>query len=142
MMELVRFKPEHAHQIQEQEATAYLRPMISEAHLAVLAAQEHSYTIMRGGLPIACGGIIQHWPGRYEAWAMLEASRPKDFLTIHNATRRFLQTQIHTRIEAVVECGFQAGHRWLRLLGFDLESPYMRRYGPDGRDYSMYVRVS
>lgn len=141
MIEIVKFEPGHYHRIQEQGATDHLRPHVTEQHLAALAALPHSYTALVDGQPIACGGLIPMWPGRAEAWAVLDATCGRQFLAVHNAARRFLDMVDIHRIEASVEVGFVAGHRWLRALGFHMEAPRMLRYGWDGRDYSLYARV-
>lgn len=141
MIELTHFRPQHGRAIHEQSATAYLRPMLAEQHYEALAQQAHSYTVLRDGKVIACMGVVGHWPGRGEAWAMLDAAMPHDFLAIHHLARRFLRVGVFRRVEAVVETGFEAGHRWARALGFELEAPRMAGYGPDGRDYSLYARV-
>jgi len=140
-MELIVFEPWHMDHINEQTATAYLRPMITAEHIRVLAMQKHSYTAVDNGRILACGGVIEHYPGRGEAWAVLDATKPKDFLKVHNAAKRFFDMGLFARTEAVVEIGFEAGHRWLVLLGFKLEAPCMKHYGPDGRDYSLYART-
>lgn len=141
MIEIVKFQPEHYLNINEQSATAHLRPNITPAHLAALAAMPHSYTALTAGQPIACGGVVELWPGRAEAWAVLGDTCRKDFVALHNAARRLLDFVEVRRIEAVVAVGFVAGHRWLQALGFRMEAPRMLRYGWDGLDYSLYARV-
>ena len=141
MIEVVKFQAEHYAQIHEQSGTVHLRPNITEAHLGALAALPHSYTVLAASRPIACGGVIEMWPGRAEAWAVLDATCRRDFMAVHNAARRFLDLLNIRRVEAVVEVGFAAGHRWLRALGFHMEAPRMLRYGWDGRDYSLYARI-
>lgn len=140
-MDLIPFQPEHLDRIHEQEATAHLRPLITPVMLRALAAMPHSYTATVEGRIVACGGIIEYWPGRAEAWAVLDATSRKDFLAIHNAARRVLNLDHFRRIEAVVDVGFEAGHRWLRALDFRMEAPRMLQYGVDGNDYSLYARV-
>lgn len=140
-MDLIPFKPEHFDQIQEQETTVHLRPLLTPAMLHALAGQPHSYTAVVGGRVVACGGLIEYWPGRAEAWAVLDATSRKEFLAVHNAARRVLDLGLFRRVEAVVETGFATGHRWLLALGFRMEAPRMLRYGADGRDYSLYARV-
>lgn len=141
MISLINFAPEHWHQIAEQGATSHLRHLVTDAHLAALAAQPHSYTAMCGDTPIACGGLVEHWPGRGELWGVLAGGWTKEFRAVHNATRRFLEVVRPRRTEWAVAVDFPAAHRWARLLGFQLEVPRLRAYGPDGRDYALYVRV-
>jgi len=141
MIEIVKFIPMHLDLIHEQEATACMRPHMAAEHTQALASLPHSYTVLSDGRPIACGGLVEYWNGRAEAWAVLDAVCKKDFIAVHNAARRFLDSVGIRRIEAVVHVGFDAGHRWLRTLGFVMEAPLLESYDPDGRDYSLYARV-
>jgi RimJ/RimL family protein N-acetyltransferase len=52
----------------------------------------------------------------------------------------FLDNAPYRRIEATVDVGFKQGHRWIKMLGFELEG-YMRAYRPDGADMLLYARV-
>ena len=36
---------------------------------------------------------------------------------------------------------FKQGHRWAKILGFELETPTLRAYGPAGEDHAGYVRI-
>ena len=54
------------------------------------------------------------------------------FLNVHNG-----------RIEAFIVDGHSAGHRFIKLLGFTLETPEkMRNVMPNGKDAYLYSRVS
>lgn len=141
MIDVIHFAPEHLYQIQEQRATDYMRPRVTFEHAQSLAGQPHSYTVLKDGKPIACGGVLEYWMGRGEAWAVLDAVSRKDFMAVHNAARRFIAAINMRRIEAVVQTDFTAGHRWLRALGFQMEAPLLKAYDPDGRDFSLYARV-
>jgi len=39
-----------------------------------------------------------------------------------------------------VDVGFKEGHRWIKMLGFELEG-YMKAYRPDGADMLLYARI-
>lgn len=140
MIEVVKFTPEHLDRLDEQEATAYLRPYLRPEHVQALAAGQ-SYTALAGERVVACAGVVEHWPGRGEAWAYLDRDCRRHFLAITNAVRRFLDVCPLRRVEAVVDVEFPAGHRWVRALGFALEAPRMAAYRPDGGDCALYARV-
>lgn len=142
MVDVVHFKPNHAKVIQNLASTSHLRPWASDFHLAALAAQQHSYTVLDGNIPLACGGLIQHWQGRYEAWALMDLVDKKKFILVHRKVKDFFDSHPLPRVEAVVEKGFDAGHRWVKMLGFNLEIDTMINYGIGGTPFSLYSRVN
>lgn len=99
------------------------------------------WTIVHDGDPIACGGFIQMWPGRHVAWMLLDdrSRRHMGYVT-RQALKKL--AGIHGRIELTVRADFYAGLRWAEMLGFKIEAPLMRRFGPDGADHVGYVRVN
>jgi hypothetical protein len=141
MIEVVRFQAKHMAQIEDQEINAYLRPFITGAHIRALEEAQHSFTGLSNGRAVVCAGVTEYWPNRGEAWAILDLSCKKEFLGIHHAVRNFLNTYPLRRIEAAVDVGFEAGHRWAKALGFQLEASRLRAYRPDGGDCSLYARV-
>lgn len=139
--DVVRFKAEHYFALNEQEATSYVNEFMSEKSIKALENNEHSYSIFIGGRLVACAGLVQFWNGRAEAWAMIDEDCRKEFMTLHNVVKRFLDVCPVKRVEAVVDAGFSAGHRWVETLGFELEAPLMRSYGINGGDCALYARV-
>ena len=99
----------------------------------------NSWTGVCDGRPVACAGFIEQWPGRTIAWAYLNKNSGAHMMFITRKVRDAL-SKIKGRIEFAVRCDFDAGHRWARMLGFDVETYVMKAYGPDGEDYSSYVR--
>lgn len=138
---VVRFKAEHLEAIVDQPAQAYLRPFLTSEHIKALEQSEHSFTGISGERPIICAGVVSYWPGRGHAWAYLDANCKREFIGVHNVVKSFLEDSSIKRIEATVDCAFEAGHRWMRLLGFELEATRMKAYTPNGVDYSLYARV-
>ena len=141
MIEIVKFLPKHWEEMEQQETTAYLRPLTPAGYTQALAESPFSYTAISEGRIVACSGVIEHWPGRAEAWAELAQISRKEFLAIHNAVKRFLEVCPYRRIEATVAVEFDAAHRWIKLLGFELEAPVMRKFGIDGGDCALYARI-
>jgi RimJ/RimL family protein N-acetyltransferase len=51
-----------------------------------------------------------------------------------------LETTDFKRVEAYVDANFEAGHRWITMLGFEREG-YMRAFSPLGDDAVLYARI-
>jgi hypothetical protein len=92
---------------------------------------------------IGCAGVQEVWAGRAVAWALLSDSAGPNFAAIHRAVHGFLKQCPWQRVEAFVDADFEAGQRWMRMLGFTNETPDapMRKYTPDGKDCFLYSRV-
>lgn len=103
--------------------------------------QANSFSVFRGEEVLLCGGVFDYWPGRAEVWSFLSVDAGKHFVALTRVVRRFLNMCTQRRIEAVVDCNFEQGHRWVRMLGFKLEAPRMKAYHPQGEDCALYARV-
>jgi hypothetical protein len=100
-----------------------------------------AYTGMVDDKVIACGGIVALWQNRAQAWMCMSPESGKYLLAIYRAVGRFFDTLPYNRIEAAVYADFLAGHRWARMLGFELECPRAEKYFPDGAAASLYAKV-
>lgn len=100
-----------------------------------------SYTLKVNGKAVVCAGVIEHWPGRGEAWAVLDKECSKYFRIVHKTVLMYLDMAPFERIEATVIGTFDKGHRWAESLGFVCEAPTMRKYGVTGIDYALYAKV-
>lgn len=89
---------------------------------------------------VFCGGAIELTHRSGLMWAVLSPLAREHMLRLHRATGRYIDTLRYERLEATVEKGFDAGCRWLTLLGFALEgeSP---GYGDQGETHLRYGRV-
>lgn len=141
MTKVEKFKAAHLKEIQEQDAMAYLGEFITAEMAAALERCRHSYTIRVAGRAVACVGLVEFWAERAEAWAIIDRNCKREFLRIHRTVEELLKMCAGRRIEAVVDIGFDAGHRWMELLGFKIEAPLMRAYRPNGGHCSLYARV-
>lgn len=139
-LEIVPFKAEHMEQVLAQEAQQYLRAWLKPGEMKALEGP-WAYSGVVDGRVHACAGLVSHWPGRAAAWAYLDAQAGREMLAVTRAAKRGIEMCPFDRIEAAVDCEFEAGHRWARILGFELETERMRKYRPDGGDCAMYVRV-
>lgn len=124
-----------------QPAQEYLGHIVDvRADFTELSNHGLAWTAECDGEVIAFAGIEPQWQNRATSFALLSEAAGAHFPAIHKAVLRFLESVPYRRIEATVDVGFSAGHRWIRMLGFEVEG-YMRAYRPDGADMLLYARV-
>lgn len=112
-----------------------------EAALLEMLEAQNSWTGVVDGDVIACAGTIQQWPGRHVAWAYLSHTSGPHMGWITRQVRKNLEG-VQGRIELTVRADFEAGLRWAKLLGFDIETPRLRQFGPAGEDHVGFVRFN
>lgn len=130
-MHLIAFELHHLSLIRPQEAQQ--EPMNAMPTGA-------AWTAVHDGLPLCCGGLVEMWPGRAYAWALLDRDVGPHMLKLTRDIRAVLASSGFRRIEMAVDAGFEPGERWARLLGF-VPEVLARRYMPHGGDAWIYVRI-
>ena len=139
-MIVVPFEALHLERLKLQDAQMYLSNWVSPEQ--GLALESHpSYTAMENNVPLASAGIIPQWQGRAIAWAFLSNIGPSQFVGVHRAVKRFIDSCYTQRIEMTVDVDFPEAHRWAKMLGFKMEAERMEAYAPDGRACSLYARI-
>lgn len=99
----------------------------------------NSYTIVRDGAPIACGGVIPLWPGVASAWAL---AGDLDFalarLILRQVRRAIAEIDGLRRVEATARADWPQAQNLLRHLGF---RPELRldAYDVEGGDHILFV---
>lgn len=136
-----KLQPHHLVELIERKAKSYAGPVLTERQVESLAVSAHSHAVFVNDRLMMCAGVQEYWRNRGEAWAVLDPLCRRDFLAIHNVVKRFFDICPITRIEAAVDVDFKPGHRWVKLLGFDLDAKVLKNYLPDGKDVSLYSRV-
>ena len=134
------FEPEDIERFVLQPAQASLKPILVGNYGEVLASGE-ALTGIIGDRIIGCGGVVKIREGLGNAWAMFATDLRSSFIVVHRIAQRVLEVSTLQRIEAHVDCNFEAGHRWALKLGFVLEAPRMHKFTPDGRDAALYARI-
>lgn len=137
-MKLVPFKAWHMEWLMgrgDAVGGGFLTP---EMLIALEAGQ--SWTGEADGVAVACGGLVEQWPGRYTAWVFMNQDARRHMLAITRAVRSVMGA-VKGRIEMTVRCDFAAGHRWAKMLGFEVETPVLKAFGPEGEDHVGYVRI-
>lgn len=141
-MKLVKFRASHLAALTLQPAQRYFHADFENPDYGrQLEASTHAFTgLADDGAVIGCAGVHELWQGRAVAWALLSADAGPHFKAIHKAARGFFTQAPWRRIEAMVEDGFDAGHRWARMLGMQHEGLH-RAYSPSGADFHTYARI-
>jgi hypothetical protein len=93
------------------------------------------------GRVVAIGGIIPRWEGVGMAWVWLTREWRKHARAITDEVAKGLAEASFHRVELGVKIGYDRGEAWAHRLGFVLETPVARKWGPDGGDYSLWVRL-
>lgn len=140
-MRVEAYRPEHLQSLLLQPAQEFVRPYLSRPEYGKALVMPTSFTALDGDRVLCCAGIIPIWEGRAEAWALMAADLRREFIYIHHAAKRFLNSCGFRRVEAAVDSQFCAAVEWIEMLGFKYEGP-LRGYTPDGRDCIRYARVN
>lgn len=140
-MKVVDFKPEHLDMIDIQAGQAHAMGLIHKSSAEVLA-RELSLTAMEDDVVKACAGLLPLGMHRAVMWAYLSQNLSgKGMLRMTKWAKIFFEDQDYSRIEAHVECDFPQAHRWIKMLGFHCECERMEKFGEEGEDVAMYVRI-
>ena len=139
-MEFIPMKAEHALMLKNAigvHADVKITPELA----ADVERTGAAVTAIDGDEVLGIAGITEKWQGTGVAWAWLARSWKRHARSITREIIRNLNNSTIPRIEMAVRVDFHAGHRWARRMGFRLETPIAVKYGPDGRDYSIWVRA-
>lgn len=112
-----------------------------EFDLATYADAGMAETLTQDGEVLAMWGAEQAWEGRVIVWALLSQNIGRTMPVIHRHAVRFLERLDARRLETYVDVGFTPGHRWIKMLGFEVEG-YMKSFRPNGDDMVLYARVT
>lgn len=139
--ELIPFSRWHVQWlIDEGVAEGGMGPMLDIPTLTYLE-QENSWTAMLDGKPLCSAGTMRQWKGRHVAWAYLHKNTAPHMFYITKRVMIGIKLA-QGRIETTVRKDFEKGHRWVKMLGFEVESPLLRAYGPLGEDHVGYVMMN
>lgn len=141
-MKVEAFEPKHVAWLENYGGQEYLLPLADDEGLRQLAMHGNHYSFFHEGELIACGGFIKMHELRAQAWALFRSGKPELFLPLHIVMKHLVVTQPFRRIEAFTDPSFKAATRWIKALGFRLETPYKPFFFPDGRGASEWVRFN
>lgn len=142
-MTIIPFQPAHLAQINLQEQQRRTIAHMTPEWLQVLAQGGPAVSAVIGyGLrrPVIIGsaGIVVQSADAGFLWGAISQDAGPYFIQLHRAACRLLTTPKLQRIDAVTEIDFEAGRRWLELLGFECEGRFSQD-GPNGEDHFRYT---
>lgn len=140
-MIMVKTQPWHLRELMKDPVTAPIRSFMTEERINHLVKSPHTVTGMVGMQPVACAGVTEYWPGRGELWAIMPRSTGPHMLALTRLARKYIAGLSIRRIEATVDCDFDAGHRWMKLLGIEKEASPLKAFSIEGKDVSLYAKV-
>lgn len=139
-MNVVPFQTEHLWAIDAQPSQEYVLRAVTPEYIKPLEEQ-NAFTCMHENKVLACFGWVEIYSTRAALWALISASSGKHFVAMTRIAKRLVDSLPHKRLEMEVDCEFEQGHRWARILGFTLDVPRLRAYRLDGGDSAIYARI-
>jgi hypothetical protein len=140
-VEIKRIKATDFKYLQSKGATSAFIGSLSPLQEQMLEAAPYAHSVFLNGALLFCAGVTEYWPGRAEAWAVLNPEFCHLFHTITRVVKRYLNSCPVRRIEAAVEVSAERAHRWVEVLGFQLECPRCEAFLPSGEAASLYSMV-
>lgn len=141
MIRIARMRPEHVAGFRLQPRQAMLAGNLSDpAYVDALVRSGNAFTALADGRAVAFGGCLELWQDRAYIWSLIGEDAGPHMRMLVRAAAGYLKAAPWRRIEAAVASDFEAGHRLVRLLGFEFEGR-MKAFSPDGVDHDLYARV-
>lgn len=141
-MEIREFHPYDLQALNLQYLQAAFAPSMTVEHgIALKSGGDDNFTVVVDGKPIACIGLVEHWPKRRYVWAYLvEGIGKRDMVRLRQAIAQWLRYHGAGRIETAIDPAFAKSVGWAESLGFEREG-VLRHWTPDGSDWIMYSRI-
>lgn len=106
--------------------------------LRVMERSPNTWTAVVDGVPVAAGGTIELWDRRHQAWAYLGKDARKAIFAI-SRTAYDVVHRVKGRVECTARLDFLPAQKWAKMLGFEVETPCLRSYGPAGESHIGFV---
>ena len=140
-MIVIPFKAEHFWSIEAQPAQEYVRGCVTEEQVKQLEKAE-AFSCVEGDKVLCCFGWVEVYKTRAAIWGYMSKDVGPHFNKVTRIAKRLIKGLAYKRIELEVDCEFKDGHRWARMLGFQLEAECLRGFRMDGGDSAVYARVT
>lgn len=140
-MKIVRFEAEHLQRLALQKEQQWMRDLLDRPEYGpALALSGPAFSAFEGDTLLGCGGVVEFGKHRAEVWALLSDAIGPRMKAVTRAVRGWLAVCPYQRVEANVATHFDAGRRWITLLGFEQEGVEKRQFFADGRSALHFVR--
>ena len=103
-----------------------------------------AWTAIWEGRIVGSGGFVEVYgpnSSRATAWAVMVPMSGPAIRAVKRAIMQKIWDAPYRRIEADVDYEFASARRWVRSLGFKLETNYKEAWTPDGRAVAEYVII-
>ena len=141
VVQVIPFEAKHFYEIDVQPAQAYVRDYVSREHVESLE-KLNSYTVVTDDGKLLCSfGFVEIFPTRALMWGFLSATCGQHMTALTRIAKDLLSQLPHRRVEIEVDCEFEQGHRWARIMGFELEIMRLKCWRLDGGDSALYSMV-
>ena len=140
MFKNVPFKKEHLQFLLSQKLNIPVKESFNNG-IAEGLERTKSETIMCDDVPMACGGVVEIWPGRGQIWCLFSEDSKNKFLPVFRGIKKFIDSCDFDRMELSVPIGLEVGARRAQMLGFEVECPLAKKFLPGGIDCTLFSRV-
>lgn len=140
-MILIPFRSSHLDEMASYGGQAWAEAFVADPDPRSFETMGPCFSGAVAGEIIGSAGLIKVHEYRAIAWAILTNEASKHFVSIHKAAKAFFADQPFKRVEAYVDEDFPAATRWVKALGFQLETEHLRYFLPDGRSAALWARI-
>lgn len=103
-----------------------------------------AFTGMVDGTPIAFAGIVRRQWKNATAWVIPSKNIGENKIWFHKMVKEYFNKIIekrgYKRVDAVVNCEFQTGIKWIERLGFK-RAARLEAFGPNAEPYFLYASI-
>jgi hypothetical protein len=110
----------------------------------IIEKARHYHSILIDGELHACMGVDPYWPGRADAWIVLNPkTKHSCVFTVRKEIIKLLDACPIRRIECSVarDENFEVSDKWATSLKFKMDHPRLKHFLQDGTDAALYSRI-
>lgn len=139
MMRVVEFHPDHVKMMKDYGGQDTFISFLSDSDIDEISKSSCGCTIFKGDIVVGCLGGIPINKYRVVTWAILQKTTTTNFVFVHKTALWFMNQVDYKRFEAYVDPEFKPAMRWVKMLGFKMENPFIPYYFPNGAGASYWA---